>query len=161
MLFGFGITDKIDVGDDDDIGGFEAGGEFIEEETSATMLMGLEDADESAGWFFVGAERSEGGVDFGGVMTVVVVDEDASAGDGAGAQALHPSVNPFEEFEGAGDTVPVGNAQLKCKDGGDGGVGSHVFAGDWCVPLGDDFVLIAQANVVGFGIETDDPIGLG
>ena len=129
-FFRFGIADEVDVGDDDDVGTLETGGELVEKKAGSAVLMGLEDADESAGRFFVGAKGAEGGVDFGGVVPVVVVDGDVSARHVSFAEFLHPSIDTREEFERACDSVPFEYAELMRKHRSSGGVHGHVFAGD-------------------------------
>ena len=77
---GFGVADEVDVRNDDGVGMGEAGGELVEEEACSGVLVGLEDAEEAAaGAEVVVAYGAECGVDFGGVVTVVVDDGDARA----------------------------------------------------------------------------------
>ncbi len=141
--FFFGIADEVDLRDDDDVGGTEADGELVEEVSGAGVLVGLEDADESPGRFVV-AEGAEGGVDFGGVVSVVVDDTESPAGgELPGADALHASVEAGEMFEGVGDVGP-GGAELMREDAGGGGVVGHVFTGHGGVPAGDVLAAVSE-----------------
>lgn len=129
----FGVSGEEDFGDDDEVGGGEGGGELFHEEAGSGVLVGLEDADESLGVVGV-AEGAEGGVDFSGVVSVVVDDGDAPPHlvvifGGDDAYALHAAVETLEGVDGVGDGVP-GGAESVCGDGGGGGVVGHVFAGE-------------------------------
>src|SRR2546421_262587 len=48
LALSLGVADEVDVGDDRLVGGGEAGGEVVEEEARAAVLVGLEDAEQAA-----------------------------------------------------------------------------------------------------------------
>src|SRR5690606_34028713 len=81
------LAGGVDVGEDDEVGGVEAGGEAVEVGAHAAVAVGLEHGDE-APVGVAGARAGEGGADLGGVVAVVVDDHDVAGGAAHGEAPL-------------------------------------------------------------------------
>ena len=98
MLLDLRVPHEVDVRHDDDVGGREALGELLEQETRAAVLVRLEYADQTSRVFGI-AKGLERVLDLGGMMPVVVVHRDVAVTDCAGAEALETPIESRERVQ--------------------------------------------------------------
>ena len=131
---------------------------LFEEETGSTVLVWLEDADQPQ-WFFGSSQRPQGRFALAGMVAVVVEHPCLPTIGGRHLpEELHSSIDPFEIFEGVGDSIPRRTEPVG-EDARGGSVQGVVVAREFGIPLGDEGPAVEDADPAGVRVEEDLKIG--
>ncbi len=122
-----GVADEVDLRDQDEIRRIEALREAIEQESGSTVLVRLEDA-QQATRPVMSPQRLEGRPALGGVMSVVVDDEDFSVRHATTAERLHAPLDSGKVLQARDDSI-FRHAQTQRENRGGGGVVGRVLPG--------------------------------